>query len=171
MLSAALPARTRSISGDVYDYEKISALVDRVIVMAYDEHWSGSESGPVASLAWGKKVADYALSVIGAEKLVMGIPFYGRAWGNATPSRALMYSGVEAIIKEYGISGIRRENGIPVFDYELPVRVRVYYDDDHSLSARMEMYRGQGVSAIGFWRLGQEIPSVWNILRLTGGEQ
>jgi spore germination protein YaaH len=167
IFSVALPARTRKISSDVYDYEKIRPLVDRIIVMAYDEHWSTSAPGPVASLSWCKKVAAYALPLIGGEKLVMGLPFYGRAWGSVTPSRALMYSGVENIINEHGVNGIRRENGIPVFDYELPVQVRVYYDDDYSLSARMEMYRSMGVSAIGFWRLGQESPSVWNILRLN----
>jgi spore germination protein YaaH len=166
IFSVALPARTRRIGSDVYDYEKISALADRVIVMAYDEHWSTSAPGPVASLPWCKRVADYALSVIGREKLVMGIPFYGRAWGNVTPSRALMYSGVDAIITENRINDIRRENGIPFFEYELPVKVRVYYDDDYSLSARMEMYRAMGVASIGFWRLGQETPSVWKILNL-----
>jgi spore germination protein YaaH len=30
----------------------------------------------------------------------------------------------------------------------------------------MEMYKALGVAAIGFWRLGQETPAVWNILRL-----
>jgi spore germination protein YaaH len=30
----------------------------------------------------------------------------------------------------------------------------------------MEMYKSQGVAAIGFWRLGQETPSVWRILAL-----
>jgi spore germination protein YaaH len=166
IFTAALPARTRKISQDVFDYEKIKPLVDRILVMAYDEHWSSSEPGPIASLPWCKKVAEYALRVIGREKLVMGIPFYGRAWGHINPSRAYLFSGIESIISENRISEIRRENGIPTFDYEVPVSVKVYYEDDYSLSARMEMYRALGVKAIGFWRLGQETPAVWNILRL-----
>jgi spore germination protein YaaH len=166
MFTVALAARNKKISNDTYDYEKIKPLVDRILVMAYDEHWSGSAPGSIASLPWCKRVADYALSVIGREKLIMGLPFYGRAWGHTNPSRALLYSSVETILREQRLTEIRRENGIPVFDYEVPVRVKVYFEDDYSLSARMEMYRSIGVAAIGFWRLGQETQSVWNLLRL-----
>jgi spore germination protein YaaH len=110
-------------------------------------------------------VAEYALSVIGREKLIMGLPFYGRAWGD-NPSKAYLYSSIETLKDENHISEIRRENGIPTFDYEVPVSVKVYYEDDYSLSARMELYKSLGARAIGFWRLGQETPAVWKILRL-----
>jgi spore germination protein YaaH len=166
MFTIALPARIQPINNDVFDYRKIKLLVDRILVMAYDEHWSTSAPGPIASLPWCKSVAEYALETIGREKLIMGIPFYGRAWANPNPSRAYLYSGIETILNENNITEIRRENGIPVFDYEVPVAVKVYYEDDHSLSARMEMYKALGVGAIGFWRLGQETPAVWDILRL-----
>ncbi|MDR1586604.1 MAG: glycoside hydrolase [Treponema sp.] len=166
IFTVALPARTRKINHDAFDYEKIKPLADRILVMAYDEHWSGGEPGPIASLPWCKNVADYALRVIGRDKLVMGIPFYGRAWGHINPSRAYIYPGIETIISENRISEIRRENGIPTFDYEVPVSVKVYYEDDYSLSVRMELYKSMGVASIGFWRLGQETPAIWNILRL-----
>jgi hypothetical protein len=167
MLTIALPARMRRLNNDVYDYEKIKPLVDRILVMAYDEHWSTSAPGPVASLDWCRKVAVYALSAIGPEKLIMGLPFYGRAWGHITPSRALVYSGVEDVISENSVTEIRRENGIPTFDYEVPVTVKVYYDDEHSLSARLEMYRSLGIRSAGFWRLGQETPAIWPHLILS----
>jgi hypothetical protein len=166
MFTIALPARTRKIDNDTYDYEKIKPLVDRILVMAYDEHWSGSAPGSIASLPWCKRVADYALGLIGREKLIMGLPFYGRAWGNSNPSRALVYSSIETILQEQRITEVSRENGIPLFDYEVPVKVKVYFEDEYSLSARMEIYRSTGVAAIGFWRLGQETPAVWKLLRL-----
>jgi spore germination protein YaaH len=166
IFTIALPARTRRINNDPFDYERIKPFVDRILVMAYDEHWSTSVPGPIASLAWCKKVADYALRVIGEDKLIMGIPFYGRAWGHINPSRAYLYSGIENILNEHQIADVKRENGIPTFDYEARVSVKVYYEDDYSLSARMEMYKSMGVASIGFWRIGQETPAVWNILRL-----
>jgi spore germination protein YaaH len=166
MFTVALAARTRKIADDVYDYEKILPLVDRILVMAYDEHWSTSAPGPIASLSWCKKVASYSLSVIGKEKLVMGIPFYGRAWGHANPSQAHVYTGIERVINENNVKEIRRENGIPTFDYQIPISVKVYYDDEYSLSTRMEMYRTMGVASIGFWRLGQETPAVWKQIKL-----
>jgi spore germination protein YaaH len=167
MFTIALPARNRKIANDVYDYEKIAPLVDRILVMAYDEHWSTSAPGPIASLAWCGRVANYSLSVIGREKLIMGLPFYGRAWGRVNPSRALIYTGVENVISENNVTEIRRENGIPTFDYQVTVPVKVYYEDEYSLSARMEMYRSMNIANIGFWRLGQETPAVWKLLRLT----
>jgi len=166
MLTVALRAYTRKVENDPYPYEKIKPIVDRILVMAYDEHWSGSSPGSIASLSWCSRVADYALKTIGPEKLIMGLPFYGRAWGNANPSRALIYSTIASIIKEYDVSDIQRENGIPTFKYRVPVTATVYYEDAYSLSVRMEMYKSQGVAAIGFWRLGQETPAVWKILAL-----
>jgi spore germination protein YaaH len=166
MFTIALPARTRPVANDVFDYQRIKALVDRILVMAYDEHWSTSAPGPIASLPWCRRVAEYALSVIGREKLIMGLPFYGRAWGDSNPSKAYLYSSIETLLGAMDDVEIRRENGVPTFDYEVPVAVKVYYEDDYSLSVRMEMYRALGARAIGFWRLGQETPAVWNILRL-----
>jgi spore germination protein YaaH len=166
IFTVALPARTKTLDSDVFDYAKIKPLVDRILVMAYDEHWSSSAPGPIASMNWCRNVAGYALRVIGPEKLIMGLPFYGRAWGHINPSRAYLYSGIENIIRENGIPEIRRENGIPAFDYDVNVSVKVYYEDDYSLSARMEMYRSMGVRSVGFWRIGQEIPLIWNLIQV-----
>ena len=166
MLTVALSARTRKIPDDVYDYEKVLPFVDRILVMAYDLHWSGSAPGPVASLEWCKSVAVYSLNVIGKEKLVMGMPFYGRAWVDENHARAYTYDGIERIIKENNVSDIRRENGIPTFTYNADVSVKAYYEDEHSLSTRMDMYNSMGVDAIGFWRIGQETPKVWELLKL-----
>jgi spore germination protein YaaH len=167
MFTIALPARTRKIADDVYDYEKIKPIVDRILVMAYDEHWSGSSPGSVASLQWCRNVANYSLRAIGSEKLVMGLPFYGRAWGDYSPSRALIHTTIERIIKDENVKEIRYENGIPVFNYNKNVSIKVYFEDEKSLSARMEMYKSLNVRAIGFWRLGQETQEVWKILQLA----
>jgi spore germination protein YaaH len=167
MLTIALPARTRKIADDVYDYEKIKPIVDRIFVMAYDEHWSGSNPGSVASLQWCRNVANYSLRAIGHEKLIMGLPFYGRSWGDYSPSRALIFTTIEGIIKDEKIREIRYENGIPVFNYNKNVSIKVYFEDEKSLSTRMEMYKSMNVRAIGFWRLGQETQEVWKILQLA----
>ena len=166
MLTIALYARTRRIANDVYDYEKIKPYVDRIFVMAYDQHWGGSAAGPIASLNWCRNVAAHALNVVGPEKLIMGLPFYGRAWGNHNPSRAVIYSTTENIIRSNNVTDIRRENGIPAFDYNVNVQVKVYFEDAYSLAVRSNMYKSMNVEKIGFWRLGQETPDIWKYLRL-----
>jgi spore germination protein YaaH len=164
--SAALRARTRALNNDVHDYRRISPLVDRILVMAYDEHWGGSEPGPVAGMEWCRNVAAYALSVIGRGKLIMGLPFYGRAWIEPSPAKAYTYPQIETLLSENGVREIQREEGIPSFEYETPVIVKGYYEDAVSLAARLRMYKDMNVRAVGFWRLGQESPAVWDALRL-----
>ena len=166
LLTVALPARTRTLADDVYDYAKITPIADRILVMAYDEHWSTSEPGPIASMDWCQRVARYALETIGSEKLIMGLPFYGRSWGNINTNRAYIYSGIEGLMEEQNITEIRRENGVPTFRYEMPLSVTVYYEDAYSLSVRLEMYRKLDVNQVGFWRLGQETPAFWSIIKL-----
>ena len=167
MFTVALAARTRKIADDVYDYEKIKPLVDRILVMAYDEHWSGSKPGSIASLMWCKNVAAYSLNVIGREKLVMGLPFYGRAWVvGDSHARAYIYTSMERVIRENNVSAIQRENGIPTFAYDATVSVKAYYEDEYSLSTRLNMYKSMDVAAVGFWRIGQETQAVWKLLQL-----
>ena len=166
MFSIALPARTRTLKDDVYDYAKIKPLVDRILVMAYDEHWSTSEPGPIASMGWCRRVAAYAMETIGPEKLIMGLPFYGRSWGNISPNRAYIYSGIEDLKGGNNITEVQRENGIPNFKFQTQLSMTVYYEDEYSLSTRLDMYKRLGVASAGFWRLGQETPAFWPFIEL-----
>jgi len=166
IFSIALSGRIRATNGDVYDYATIKPIVDRIFVMAYDEHWSNSAPGPIASMGWSQRVATYALETIGPEKLIMGLPFYGRSWGNIAPNTAYVYSGIERIMREQEITEIERENGIPNFSYDTTLSMIVYFEDAYSLSTRLEMYKKLGVKAVGFWRLGQETLAFWPYIKV-----
>ena len=167
MLSIAVPARTRTLRDDVYDYGKLKDNADRILVMAYDEHWSGSEPGPIASMGWCRQVARYSLDTIGVDKLIMGLPFYGRSWGDFNPNRAFFNSGIERIKSEQGITEVNREDSIPTFSYQTVISITVYYEDELSLTDRLQMYLQQGVIRAGFWCLGQEAPGIWPLLKLS----
>lgn len=164
-LSVALPARTKKVN-EAYDYERIAGVADRIIVMAYDEHWSGSQPGSVASLQWCERVADYALKTIGGKKLVMGLPFYGRAWSEINPSRAYRFSSLSKLMEEKGIQETRRVDGSVYFEYSELIKVKVFYEDHRSVHQRAELYYTQGVNNIAFWRLGQEDQEIWKFLFL-----
>ncbi len=163
LLSVALPARYKE-EQDLFGYERIGRIVDRVIVMAYDEHWSGGEPGPVSSLDWARKVAEYAATKLPPEKLVMGSPFYGRAWADKSLSRAYKHSALSAIIEEKGLPALRRSGEIPFFEYDETVTVRLYFDDAASTLSRLSLYRAASVRNVAFWRLGQEDPAIWAAL-------
>lgn len=163
-LSVAIPARSRTIV-DAYDYARISRIADRVIVMAYDEHWSGSTPGSIASLEWCRRVASFATGIVPREKLVMGIPFYGRAWPDTTHAKAYKYSGISRLLDEKNIGSASRSDAIPSFSYQETVTVSVFFEDSLSVMSRAKLYGDMSVRAIAFWRLGQEDRDIW--LRLS----
>ncbi|HNQ98248.1 MAG TPA: glycoside hydrolase, partial [Treponemataceae bacterium] len=54
--------------------------------------------------------------------------------------------------------------GVPWFEYQETVRVKVFYEDTASIVQRSMMYRVAGVRSVSFWRLGQEDPLIWKEL-------
>lgn len=165
-LSIAIAARTRTLQNDVYDYATIEPIVDRMLIMAYDEHWSTSKAGPIASTAWCKRIADYAKTKIPPEKLIMGMPFYGRSWSDKNPAGAWYYSRVNRIYSENDTSEIKRDAGVPYFTYSTTVNVTTYFDDEYSLFIKCRMYKDLGIDKIGFWRVGHEDPEFWKHIRI-----
>jgi spore germination protein len=164
-LSVCVPARTRKMD-DAYDYAKLAAIADRVFVMSYDEHWSGSAAGPVSSIGWASRVAAWATATVGPSKLIMGMPFYGRAWGDKSPAGAYKHSSASLKMAELGVAPVRNAEGIPYFRFSESVNLIMYFDDAYSTRLRGEAYQKEGVANIGFWRLGQEDPLIWQALRL-----
>ena len=162
-----VPARVKLLQDDMYPYEKLSKLVDRIFVMCYDQHWSGSTPGAIAEVEWSKKVAKYAQSVIPEKKLIMGIPFYGRTWVNKTTAQAWYFSGANRIMRENGVSEVTYENDIPSFKYKTQVEVTGFFNDAYSDHKLCKAYEEMGIKKIGFWRIGQEDPDFWKWIKIT----
>lgn len=171
IFSVALPARMKKISDDIYNYEKIHPLVDKVIIMAYDEHWSGSKPGSVASMEWCNKIVDYSKSVIPEGKLVMGLPFYGRSWQEEGYSSAWIFSSVNRIMNQNKITVVERsEDSVPMFTATIPVKVTMYFEDAYSLVFRTRVYEEKGITSFAFWRVGQEDTAYWNWLEIKSSD-
>ncbi|MCF0241075.1 MAG: glycoside hydrolase [Treponema sp.] len=166
MLSICVPARFKLLQNDVYPYAKLASLCDRIFVMAYDEHWAGGSPGPVASVEWCEKVCTYAKKTIPKEKLIMGIPFYGRTWTDKTTSGAWYYSGANRIMNENDCTDFYYDHNIPSFSFTTEVKVTGYMNDTHSVLTLCNLYKSKGIHKTGFWRIGQEDPEVWNYIKI-----
>lgn len=162
-LSVAVPARVKTLADDPYDYAAIASVADKLIVMAYDEHWSRSAPGPVASVSWGLRVAEYARSVVPPEKLVIGCPFYSRAWNDEkTGGKAYRNKNVSKIRDENsGITFAESADGDLSFSFRTETLVTVFYDTVASGLARCRAYREHGIDSLAFWRIGQEEAEFW----------
>jgi spore germination protein len=168
-LSIAVPARTKQIA-DAYDYTRIAPIVDRMIVMAYDEHWSTSSPGPVASLPWCTRIVDYARGAVEGGKLVMGLPLYGRAWQDKKLATALRFENVQDLLAEKNPAADYEPDLGAWFEYTESVVVKVYYDDIRSITEKLRLYRARGVTSVSFWRIGQGPPDLWSSMRSAAPE-
>ena len=64
----------------MYQRDEQALFADYVVLMAYDEHYNGSDEGPVASIDFVKKGVEDTLKEVPADQLILGIPFYTRIW-------------------------------------------------------------------------------------------
>jgi spore germination protein YaaH/5-hydroxyisourate hydrolase-like protein (transthyretin family) len=62
----------------VYAWPQIAPYIDRLRIMTYD--YSVSKVGPIGPLAWTEKTVAYAVSIMPASKVYLGLAGYGRDW-------------------------------------------------------------------------------------------
>ncbi len=62
----------------VYAWADIASSIDRLRIMTYD--YSVAKPGPIGPLSWTEKTVQYAISIMSASKVFIGLPGYGRDW-------------------------------------------------------------------------------------------
>lgn len=174
----------------LWDLKALSQTVDQVIVMAYDFYRpSSNQAGPVAPLRGacqegqvGGKCLDYdvtesmvdILKLVPAEKILMGIPFYGYEWQTAGPAflaNTYERSGATASYKRIqellaqpdNVSSISAKWNVetlsPYLVYEEDGGTyQVHYEDSRSLSLKLDLVNQTGLGGIAIWALGYETP-------------
>ena len=66
---------------DHYNRPEQGVYADYVIIMGYDEHYSGSkEAGSVASIGYVRSGIENTISVVPADKVINAVPLYTRLW-------------------------------------------------------------------------------------------
>ena len=169
----------------VYDYGAIVDHVDRIRIMTYD--FSVQDPGPIAPLDWVETAITGAIEATGSpDKLVLGLPAYGRNWVIATvgtcpadaPGRtAVTARSVDDLIERREAVPVRvDETGEWTFDYELEVSDdsasctqtrRVHYVDGDGIRERMDLARQYRLDGVSLWAFGFEDDDVWTAILPT----
>jgi spore germination protein YaaH len=62
----------------VYAWAEVAPHIDRLRIMTYD--YSTSRPGPIGPISWVEKTVKYAVSIMPASKVYLGLPGYGKDW-------------------------------------------------------------------------------------------
>ena len=65
----------------VYAWAAIAPYIDKLRIMTYD--YSVAKTGPIGPITWTERTVQYAVSIMPASKVFVGVPGYGRDWVTA----------------------------------------------------------------------------------------
>lgn len=163
-----------------YDYAKLAKYSDYLMLMAYDEHYEGGESGAVAGIEFVENSIKYALKYVDSEKIVLGIPFYGRYWKNGSSygGYGVTINKVEKLISEYTSTveydttveaakatiTINKGEVCPVINGKALTAgtYTFWYENEQSITKKLELVSKYNLKGSGSWSLGQESASTWD---------
>ncbi len=170
-----------------YDRAEQALFADYVVIMAYDEHYSGSEDiGPVASIGFVRDGVENTLKEVPAEQTILGMPFYSRVWeltmkegaGESVESAAEDYlpytftcfeEGMQTVENRYTENGGEAvwsdEDGQYVTEYESEgKKYKIWIENEASLEEKLKVMKESGLAGAAYWKLGLERPSAWDTI-------
>jgi len=172
-----------------YDMVKIGELADQVILMGYDYHtMKSSQAGPIAPLhAMAKSGGSIEKSLesltgrVPDNKTILGIPFYGYEWETVSEkyqSETVQSSGalatwgrVQDLLESRDDIQVNwdKKTQSPWLVYKQSGAIKqIYYENKHSLSAKMNFVKQNNLGGIAIWALGYEDDhkEAWDIISL-----
>ena len=158
-----------------YDMQEIGEFADYVVVMCYDEHYSGSKTaGSVSSLPYVIEGIDLSLDNVERSKLVVGLPFYTRIWttdkDGKVSSRAYASKLAEQYSNSYGIKfeydDATGQNYGSVIN-EDGAKIECWLEDELSLTMKMDQVKYNNLAGTAAWKLSFERENFFDIINMN----
>lgn len=148
-----------------YNYAALAPNADFLQVMLYDRHWATSEPGAIAPIDWYEQNLKYAIEQAGGpHKVIAGVSAYGYDWPPKKGEEAESIKYVDAIVRAQK-NGVKIEYDdkaqAPHFKYK---DHEVWFENDKSTAAKLDVVAKYNPAGIAIWRLGQEQPEIWPIV-------
>jgi spore germination protein YaaH len=141
----------------------VGRAADRVILMAYDEHWQTGQPGPIASDGWFASVVKRAAAQIPAGGTIVAVAAYAYDWPAGGTATVLSIPQAEALAAQHGVRPERDPaSGAEHFAYNVAgVAHAVWMSDAAAVRGQISTANSAGAQAVALWRLGTEDPAVW----------
>lgn len=155
-----------------YQRGEQARFVDYMIVMAYDEHFAGSEeAGSVSSLPFVQQAVEEMTRVMPADQVICGIPFYTRVWTekfgqSAITSEVLGMDGAKNYAKENQMTETWDASlGQNVATVETSdARYTIWMEDEQSMEEKLKVIQSADLAGVAEWKLGFERVDVWSLI-------
>ena len=155
-----------------YQRGEQARFVDYMIVMAYDEHFAGSEeAGSVSSLPFVQQAVEEMTRVMPADQVICGIPFYTRVWTekfgqSAITSEVLGMDGAKNYAKENHMTETWDASlGQNVATVETSdARYTIWMEDEQSMEEKLKVIQSADLAGVAEWKLGFECADVWSLI-------
>ena len=123
---------------------------------------AGLPAGSVAGLNWDRALLEATLPDLTPAHVLLGVPLYGRAWGNLAGASA--YSNVLYNALSQPGARVSYDFGAQTpFVVSANGGMTTYFDDGDSLARKIALVRTYGLAGIAAWRLGFEDPRFWSL--------
>ncbi|GAB4072062.1 glycoside hydrolase family 18 protein [Barrientosiimonas marina] len=175
MLSTALAPKTSSEQTgawyEAHDYAAHGEIVDMVVLLTYEWGYSYGPPRAVSPIDEVRDVINYAVSVMPANKILLGQNLYGYDWTlpytENKPAEAL--SPQQALSRAHKQQTAIRYDTVaqaPFYTYtdDGGSQHDVWFEDARSIQAKFDLIKDQGLLGISYWKLGLAFPQNWLLL-------
>lgn len=155
---------------DHYDRGEQGVVADYVIIMGYDEHYSGSDqAGSVASINFVEEGIERTVEQVPAHKVINAVPFYTRIWetkGAELGSQAVGMAAAEEYVSAHNIALEWDEETCQNYgEYtEGGSLFQVWLEDERSIEVKLNIMEKYQIGGVAGWRLGFEKPEIWDVI-------